>query len=447
MALIESTPAAPRRGQAWETDPQRRVVVTGLGTISPHGHSVEELWYGLRHGISAVAGITLCNAEGYPTRIAAEVKDFRPQEWIDAREARRMSRATQFAVASARQALDDSGLTVNDGNSEEIGVLLGTGTSAFPEIEQGARVWMAKGGMRINPFFAPMVLANMCSSQVSIQYGLRGYNSTIVTACAATTQAIGEAAEVIRRGDATVMLSGGTEAAVSEFGLAAFCLLRAMSQRNDDPEGASRPYDKNRDGMVPGEGGAVLVLERLDHALARNARIYAELIGYGCSSDAFHIVAPSPDARGAAKAMSRALNNAGLAPEAVDFINAHGTATDLNDPMETKAVKLVFGDYAYKLPLSSNKSMFGHLLGGCGSLEGVAAVMSAYTGIMPPTINYETPDPACDLDYVPNVARTGDLRIVMKNSFGFGGQNASLIWRRWEQTDAAGVPAGETTRL
>ena len=438
MARSDSMPPDNGYGLAFETNPRKRVVVTGMGTISPHGHNVDDLWYGLSHGVSAVGPITLCKTEGYPTRIAAEVKDFDPIRWIDGREARRMSRATQFAVAAARQALDDSGVPVTDASSEEIGVLLGTGTSAFPEIEAGARVWMTRGGMRMNPFFAPMVLPNMCASQVSIQFGLRGYNSTVVTACAATTQAIGEAAEVIRRGAATVMLAGGTEAAISEFGLAAFCLLRAMSHRNDDPQHASRPFDKNRDGMVPGEGSAILVLERLDHALERDAHIYAELIGFGCSSDAFHIVAPAPDARGAAKAISRALENSGLQGEDIDFINGHGTATDLNDPMETAAVKHVFGAHAYKVPISSNKSMFGHLLGGCGSLEAVSTIMSLRHGIMTPTINYETPDPDCDLDYVPNEARHGDLRVVMKNSFGFGGQNASLIWRRWDDGDAAG---------
>ncbi len=429
-------------GWAWEQDARRRVVVTGLGVISPHGQSVAAFWDGVRRGQSAVGPITLCDASPYPTRIAAEVQDWQPTRWIDSREARRMSRVSQFAVAAARQALDDSGLQVTDGNSEEIGVVMGTGTSAFPEIEAGARVLIAKGGMRINPLFAPIVLANMAAAQVSIQHGLRGYNNTMITACAASSQAIGEAAEIIRRGSAIVMLAGGSEAAISSFGLAAFCLLRAMSQNNADPPGACRPYDKNRDGMVPGEGAALLVLERLDHALERKATIYAELVGYGVSADAFHVVAPDPTARGAAKAIRRALTAAGLEPRQVDYINAHGTATDLNDPMETAAVKQVFGDSAYGVPLSSNKSLFGHLLGGCGSLENVAAVMSARTGIMPPTINYETPDPACDLDYVPNTARTGDLRIVMKNNFGFGGHNVSLIWRRWDAPDAAGPVAG-----
>jgi 3-oxoacyl-[acyl-carrier-protein] synthase II len=440
MNQRDNPPPAPPRGVAFETDPRKRVVVTGLGAISPLGHGVPELWDGLQRGVSGVGPITLCNPSGYPTRIAAEVKDFNPGRWIDGREARRMSRATQFAVAAARQALDDSGIAVTDASSEEIGVLLGTGTSAFPEIEQGARVWIAKGGMRMNPFFAPMVLPNMCASQVSIQFGLRGYNSTIVTACAATTQAIGEAAEVIRRGAATAMVAGGTEAAISEFGLAAFCLLRAMSQRNDDPQRASRPFDKHRDGMVPGEGAAALVLERLDHALARGARVYAELVGFGCSGDAYHIVAPAPDGRGAAKAMARALDQAGLRPRDVDYINAHGTATDLNDPMETTAVRIVFGEWADSLPLSANKSMFGHLLGGCGSLEAISTIMTVVDGVMPPTINYETPDPACDLDYVPNVARRGDVRVAMKNSFGFGGHNAALLWRRWDAGDAAGLP-------
>ncbi|MGI8588734.1 MAG: beta-ketoacyl-ACP synthase II [Chloroflexia bacterium] len=427
-------------GLAFETDPRKRVVVTGMGTISPHGHSVAEFWEGVSRGKSAVGPITLCDASPYPTRIAAEVKDWDPHKWIEARDARRMSRATQFAVVSARQALDDSRLEITDAFSEEVGVLLGTGTSAFPEIEQGAQILFTKGGMRMNPFFTPIVLANMATAQVSIHYGLRGYSSTVITACAATTQAIGEAGEVIRRGDATVMLAGGTEAAISGFGLAAFCLLRAMSRRNDDPQGACRPYSADRDGLVPGEGSAILVLERLDHALSRRARIYAELIGYGCSSDAYHVVAPEPDARGAAKAITRSLAGSGLAPTDIDYINAHGTATDLNDPMETRAVKLAFGDYAYELPLSSNKSMFGHLLGACGSLEAVSTIMSLRSGVMPPTINLEVPDPACDLDYVPNVPRQGDLRVVMKNNFGFGGHNASLIWRRWDAGDEAGLP-------
>jgi 3-oxoacyl-[acyl-carrier-protein] synthase II len=440
MAASDSAPAAAKQGLAFETDARRRVVVTGLGVISPHGLSVEEFWEGVSNGVSAVGRITLCNADGYPTKIAAEVKDFNPQQWIEGREARRMSRATQFAVAAARQALDESGLDVTDASSEEIGVLLGTGTSAFPEIEQAARVWIARGGMKMNPFFGPMVLPNMAAGQVSIQLGLRGYNSTVVTACAATTQAIGEAAEVIRRGEARAMLAGGTEAAISEFGLAAFCLLRALSQRNDDPTRASRPFDRDRDGFVPGEGAAVFVLERLDHALARGARIYTEIIGYGCSSDAFHIVAPAPDGRGAARAIQRALDSAGLRPADIDYVNAHATATDLNDPIETKAIKKVFGDHAYRVPISANKSMFGHLLAGCGSLEALATIMSLRRGLIPPTINLDTPDPECDLDYVPHVARRADVRVAVKNSFGFGGQNAVMVWRRWDIGDEAGLP-------
>jgi 3-oxoacyl-[acyl-carrier-protein] synthase II len=438
MAGSDSITAA-KKGLAFETDPLKRVVVTGLGVISPHGTSVADFWEGVSGGVSAVGPITLCNSAGYPTRIAAEVKDFNPQQWIEGREARRMSRATQFAVAAARQALDDSGLEVTDESSEEIGVFMGTGTSAFPEIEAGARIMLTKGGMKMNPFFAPMVLPNMASGQVSIQLGLRGYNSTVVTACSATTQALGEAAEVIRRGEALAMLAGGTEAAISEFGLAAFCLLRAMSQRNDDPQHASRPFDKDRDGMVPGEGSAVLMLERLDQALARGVHIYAEIIGYGCSSDAFHIVAPAPDGRGAAKAISRALNSSGLRPHDVDYINAHATATDLSDPMETKAIKRVFGDDAYRVPISANKSMFGHLLAGCGSLEALATILSLRKGVIPPTINLDTPDPECDLDYVPWTARRADLRVAVKNSFGFGGQNAVTVWRRWDSGDEAGL--------
>ncbi len=440
MASSEHPVGAPR-GRAFESDPTRRVVVTGMGVISPHGQSVPTFWEGLSRGELAIGPITLFDASAYPTRIAAEVKDFRVEQWIEGRESRRMSRATQFAVGAARQAVEDSRLPLDDGAGDDVGVILGTGTSAFPEIEQGARVLLTRGGMRMNPFFAPMVLPNMISAQVAIRFGLRGYSNAVVTACAASTQAIGDAAEVIRRGAAVAMLAGGSEATISEFGLAAFSLLRVMSQRNDDPAHACRPFDKNRDGLVPGEGAGVLVLERLDHALTRDARIYAELVGYGASTDAYHFVAPSPDGSGAALAITRALADAGLPPTAVDMINAHATATDLNDPMETRAIKAALGPHAYDVPVSANKSMFGHLLGGCGSLESVATVMSLQTGIIPPTINYETPDPECDLDYVPNVPRTADVRIALKNSFGFGGHNACLLWRRWDPGDAVTPPA------
>ncbi len=430
----EAETPAPQvhRGWAHERDPRKRVVITGLGVITACGQSVSAYWDNLVHGRSGVTMIENFNASSYPTLFAAEIKNWDPTRWINWRDVKRMSRATQFVVSAARQAMDDSGFPVPEGGTDQLGVLIGSGTTALPETEAEVRILITKGGRKVSPFFVPMSLPNMPAGQLGIQFGALGWNAALTSACAASTTAIGEGAEIVRRGQVTAMLVGGTEAPLCELGLAAFSNLRALSTRNEDPVGACRPWDKTRDGMVGGEGAGMMVIERLDHALARGAHIYAEIIGGGGSCDAYHIVAPDPSGRGGAVAIRRALESAGIAPEAVDYINAHGTGTDLNDSMETRAIKTAFGDAAYKVAISSTKSMVGHLLAGCGAVEGVATVMALQDGIIPPTINLHTPDPECDLDYTPNEARRADLRIAMSENFGFGGQNSAVIFRRWD---------------
>jgi 3-oxoacyl-[acyl-carrier-protein] synthase II len=419
-------------------EPSQRVVVTGMGAMTPLGKSAGEFWAGVAAGRSGIGRITLCDTEPYPCKVAGEVPDFDPRCYMDVKDARRMARGNQFAVAAAREALADAGFA--DGavpEPEEAGVLLAQGNSSFPDLEVAARTLIARGGMKISPFAMPAILPNMSASQVAMQFGLRGYNGTVSTACAAGTQAIGEAAEVLRRGDARVMLAGGTEAPICELGLAGFCVLRALSTGyNDQPERASRPFDAHRDGFVSGEGSGILVLETLEHARARGARIYAEIVGYAATSDAHHITAPDPEARGAVRALTRALERAGVGPDEIDYINAHGTATPANDAIETLAIKKVFGEHAYRVPISSTKSMIGHCLGAAGAIEAIATICALREGLIPPTINYETPDPECDLDYVPNVARPAPLRLALSNSFGFGGQNAILVIRRWDDDGA-----------
>ena len=409
---------------------EQRVVVTGMGAITSLGLSAQALWESLAAGRSGIAPITLCTTDGYPTKIAAEALDFDPKCYMDGKEARRMSRASQMAVAAARQAVRDAGLDETN-LPEDAGVLLGTGNSSFPDIEAAMRTLVEKGGMRISPFSMPIVLPNMSAGQVAMQLGVRGYNSTVVTACAASTQAIGEAAEVLRRGDASMMLAGGTEAPISELGLAGFCVMRAMSTRNEDPTAASRPFEATRDGFVPAEGSAILVLETLEGALARGARIYAEVLGFGSSSDAYHLTAPPPDAGGAVRAMTWALRNARIDPDDVDYINAHGTGTPHNDAGETLAIKRVFGEHAYRIPVSSTKSMTGHALGAAGALEAVATVGAIVNQAAPPTINLDVPDPACDLNYVPHEACPVAIDVALSNSFGFGGQNAVLVFAKY----------------
>ena len=413
-------------------DSRRRVVITGMGAITPLGLTVDDFWQGCVEGRSGVGPVTKFDPSPYPVHINAEVKDFDPLQYIDYKESRRMARFSQFAVAAARQAIDHAGLRLDEEDRDLIGVLLGNGNGGFPNTEEAVRTLVDKGGMRIDPFYVLKMLPNMAAAQVALQYGLKGHNNTVITACAASTQAIGEALEVVRHGRAEVMLTGGTEAGISQIGLASFSVMRALSTRNDEPTKASRPFDAERDGFVCAEGAAILVLESLEHAQRRNAPILAELAGYGASSDAHHAVAPCDDGAGAARAMRWALKDAGLAPEDIDYINAHGTSTPLNDVSETRGIKGVFGEQAYKVPISSTKSMIGHVLGGSGALESVACVMTLQSGVIHPTINLEHPDPDCDLDYVPNVARKAEVKTILKNSFGFGGQNACLVFKRFE---------------
>ena len=411
---------------------RNRVVVTGMGALTPLAHTAKESWRGLVEGKSGIGPMTLCDPSAFPCQIAGEVKDFDPVQFIHVKEARRMARFSQLAVAAAQQAVEDAGLNIDSANSYRCGVLLGNGNGGFPTTEEGCRVLVERGGMRVSPFFFPMTLPNMASSNVSRILGLRGYNSTVITACAASNQAIGEALETLRRGAADVMLTGGTEAGISQLGLAGFCSMRALSTRNDDPQKASRPFDAQRDGFVPAEGASVLVLETAQHALDRGADILCEVAGFGSTSDAFHPVQPEESGQGAIRAMRNALDDAGVTLEQVDYINAHGTSTDLNDAVETVAIKGLFGESAYQIPVSSTKSMVGHSLGAAGGLEAVACVKTITDGIIHPTVNYEFPDPRCDLDYVPNVARKANVEVVLSNAFGFGGQNACLVFRRYD---------------
>ena len=410
-----------------------RVVVTGMGALTPLGNTVDDFWKGLIEGRSGIDHMTLCDTTGYPCTIAGEVKGFDPSSHMDAKSARRMARFSQFAVVAAGQAIEDAKLDLSKEDRERCGVLLGNGNGGYPTLEENTRVLASRGGMRMSPFHFPMTLPNIAASQVSLVYGLKGYSSTVVTACAAGTQGVGEAVEIIRRGAADVMIAGGVEAGISQLGLAGFCVMRALSiSRDQTPDRASRPFDAGRDGFVPAEGAGILVLERLDRAQARGARILAEVVGYGVSSDAFHVVAPDEDGAGAARAMTWALADAGLAPAEIDYINAHGTSTPLNDAIETLAIKRVFGEAARSVPISSTKSMTGHALGGAGGMEAVVCISTIQAGVIHPTINYETPDPACDLDYVPNKARPKSVRTVLSNSFGFGGQNACVVFARFE---------------
>ncbi len=409
-----------------------RVVITGMGAITPLGNDVETFWQNVVAGRSGVGPITLFDASALKTRIAAEVRDFDPEAWFGRKEARRMDRYAQFALAATQQALQDARLNPAHVDRERVGVILGTGIGGIGALVQGVETLMTRGPDRISPFMVPMMLADTAPGLIAITYGFRGPNMAVVTACASGTNAIGEAMHLIRRGDADVVIAGGAEAAILPISVAAFNVMGAISTRNEEPERASRPFDRTRDGFVMGEGAGILVLERLEHAQARGARIYAEVVGYGASADAYHITAPLENGEGAALAMRRALADAGLSPREVDYINAHGTSTPLNDKSETQAIKAVFGEAAYDVPISSTKSMIGHLLGAAGAVEAIVCIRAITDGIIPPTINYEHPDPECDLDYVPNIARRKPVRVAMSNSFGFGGHNACVIFRRYE---------------
>jgi 3-oxoacyl-[acyl-carrier-protein] synthase II len=409
-----------------------RVVITGMGAMTPLGESVPEFWDGLVAGKSGVGPMRQADSTGYPCQVSGEVSDFDPERYIEKREARRMARFSQLAVAATQEAFRDAGITEGAVNGERMGVALGNGNGGFPTIEENMRILVDRGGMRMSPFFFPMILPNMASANLSRMFGAFGPSTTIVTACAASTQSIGEAAEIIKRGSADIMITGGTEAGISQMGLSGFAVMRALTTQNDEPTRASKPFDADRDGFVPAEGAGILIIESLEHALGRGANILAEVQGYGTSSDGHHQFQPDDDGAGASRAIRWALADAGVGPHEIDYINAHGTSTPMNDASETAAIKRVFGDAAYQVPVSSTKSMIGHALGGAGGMEAVACVQSIRTGIMHPTINYTTPDPACDLDYVPNAAREKDVRLVLSNSFGFGGQNACLVFARYE---------------
>lgn len=409
----------------------RRVVVTGMGAVSPLGNDVASLWDNVVAGNSGIDFITKVNKDEFPVHVAAEVKDFDPLQFIDKKETRKMDLFTQYAVAASKMAVEDAKLTIDDSNRERVGVWIGCGIGGMDVYEQQLRRFIDKGYKRVSPFFVPMLIPDMAAGQVSIHLGAKGINSCTVTACASGANSIGDAFKAVKRGDVDYIITGGTESPMTNMAFAGFSAMKALSF-NDDPKTASRPFDKNRDGFVMGEGAGILVLETLESAQARGATIYAEIVGYGSTGDAHHITAPAENGEGAARAMKQAIADAGLKPEDIDYVNAHGTSTGLNDKYETQAIKTVFGDYAYDVAVSSTKSMTGHLLGAAGGIEGVISVKSISEGIIPATINYETPDPECDLDYVPNEARKQDVNAVLSNSLGFGGHNACLIFRKFE---------------
>lgn len=407
----------------------RRVVVTGLGTVASIGHDVDTFWASLLAGRSGIQRIQLFDPSEFASQIGAEVRDWDPAQHMDPKEARRNDRYTHFGYVAARQAVKDAALDMTHEDGDRVGVIIGSGIGGMFTYESQLKVLAERGPRKVSPFTIPSLIGNMCAGLVAIDLGARGPNFGIVSACATGTHAIGEAAHAIRRGDADVMITGGSEAAITPFSYASFCSMKAMSTRNDAPQKACRPFDKNRDGFIMGEGSGVLVLESLEHAQARGARIYCELAGYAATCDAYHITSPDPEGKGLSLAMRRALASAGVMPEQVDYINAHGTSTPYNDKFETLAIKKVFGDHAYRVPISSTKSMTGHLLGAAGGIESVIAVKTIQSGMIAPTINLEEPDSDCDLDYVPNTARAATVRTVLSNNLGFGGQNAAIVFR------------------
>jgi 3-oxoacyl-[acyl-carrier-protein] synthase II len=411
---------------------ERRVVITGMGAVSPLGLDVPSLWQGVREARSGVGPVTLCDTTGMESRIAGEVKGFDPQNYMDRKEVRRNDRFIHFALAASGEALRSAELVVTPENTEDIGVIIGSGIGGIATFAEGLNTLRDKGPSRVSPFLVPAMISNMAAGQVSIQFGIKGPSYCLASACATGAHAIGEAAETIRRGWAKAMLAGGTEAPVTPIAIAAFSSARAISTRNDDPARASRPFDATRDGFVLSEGCAVLILEDLEFALARGARILAEVVGYGLSSDAYHITQPCAGGEGALRAMRMALKHAGHTPDEVDYINAHGTSTSAGDIAETQAIKSLLGERAYQVPVSSSKSQLGHLVGAAGAIEALITALAIQGDLLPPTINYTTPDPECDLDYVPNAARPGRIDLAISNSFGFGGHNVSLVLRRYE---------------
>lgn len=408
---------------------KRRVVVTGIGAVTPLGNDIETTWSGIKEGKSGVGMLTRLDASQFPAKVAAEVKDFDIEKYIEKKDARKMDRFTHYALAASIMAVEDANLTITEELGLRTGVWIGSGIGGMETYEAQFRVFLEKGARRVSPFFVPMMIPDMAAGQVSIHFGAKAINSCTVTACASGTNSIGDAFKVIERGDADVMITGGAESPITHMSVAGFCSNTALTL-NTDPQTASRPFDANRDGFVIGEGAGIIILEEYEHAVARGAKIYAEIIGYGSTGDAHHITAPAPEGEGAARAMQQALEDAGVTPEQVDYINAHGTSTPYNDQFETMAVKSVFGEHAYKLAMSSTKSMTGHLLGAAGGVEAIFTVLALKEGILPPTMNLETPDPECDLDYVPNEAREANIQYAMSNSLGFGGHNASILFKK-----------------
>jgi 3-oxoacyl-[acyl-carrier-protein] synthase II len=413
-----------------------RVVVTGIGALTPLGIDMATTFDNLIAGKSGIDYITLFDATPHETKIAGEVKGFDPEKYINRKDARHMDRFAQLAVAAGHEAVKNANLKIDSTNQDDIGVFVGSGIGGLGTLFEQAKVLVEKGPGRVSPFLAPMMIADIAAAQISIALGVRGPNFCTTSACSSGSDAIGVAYELIQHGDTPVMIAGGAESIINPLGITAFNALKALSTRNDPPQKASRPFDKNRDGFIISEGAVILILERLEHAINRGANILAEIIGYGASSDSFHVTQPLENGAGAAKAMQNALKKAGVRPEEIDYINAHGTSTQLNDAMETKAIKTIFGEYAYKVPISSTKSMLGHLIGCAGAVEPAICIMTILKGIIPPTINYETPDPECDLDYVPNTARPAKVDTALTNSFGFGGHNSVLILRRYIEAGA-----------
>jgi 3-oxoacyl-[acyl-carrier-protein] synthase II len=409
----------------------RRVVVTGLGALTPVGNTTEEYWSAITTGKSGIGPITKFDATGYPTRIAGEIRNFDETRYVDKKEARRLDPYLKYAIATSVMAMEDAALDPGKIDATRFGVLVGSGIGGITTLIEGEDVRKTKGFDRVSPFVVPMLIVNMAAGLVSMRFGAKGPNSSVVTACASGNHAIGDATKIIQRGDADVMIAGGAEAIIVPLTIAGFCSMKAMSTRNEEPEKASRPFDAGRDGFVCGEGAGIVILEALEHAVRRDARIYAEVVGYGMTGDAHHMTAPDPEGDGATRAMQIALASAGVGPTAIGYINAHGTSTPYNDKFETIAIKRVFGDHARRLAVSSTKSMTGHLLGAAGGIEAIASVLALHHGLLPPTINYETPDPDCDLDYIPNQARKVDVEYALSNAFGFGGTNATLAFRKY----------------
>lgn len=412
---------------------QKRVVVTGLGAITPIGNTLTEYWEGLLSGRNGISPISLFDASRHACRIAGEVKSFDPHKYMDRKEAKRMDRFAQFGVSASKQALADAKFEINDLNAEQVGVLIGTGIGGLKVLEDQQEIYLTRGPDRCSPFMIPMMISNMAAGLTAIHTGAKGPNSCTVTACAAGSHAVGDAFRLVQRGYAQAMICGGAEAAVTPLSLAGFAAARALSVRNDTPESACRPFDRDRDGFVMGEGSGILLLEELGHALSRGAKIYAEIVGYGMTCDAYHMTSPVPGGTGAARAIQLALKDADLKPEQVSYINAHGTSTPANDANETSAIKTALGDSAYQVAISSTKSMTGHLLGGSGGIEAVATAMAVANDQVPPTINLENPDPDCDLDYVPNQSRSGNVEVALSNSFGFGGHNVTLVFKKYKE--------------